>query len=78
MNETQLNKELFNMNTINLHRDDVETILQFIKKYPDVEYVTITSDSSSGIGSIVDASINTVINGDVVTLTKHIVDESSW
>ena len=66
------------MNTICLHRDDVETILQFVKKYPDVEYVTITSDSSSGIGSIVDASINTVINGDVVTLTKHIVDESSW
>lgn len=66
------------MNTIYLHRDDVETILQFIKKYPDVEYITVTSDSSSGIGSIVDASITTVINGDVVTLTKHIVDESSW
>jgi hypothetical protein len=66
------------MNTISLHRDDVETILQFIQKYPEVEYVTITSDSSSGIGSIIDASINTVINGDVVTLTKHIVDESSW
>jgi hypothetical protein len=66
------------MNTIHLHRDDVETILQFIKKYPEVEYVTITSDSSSGIGSIIDASIGTVINGDLVTLTKHIVDESSW
>jgi len=66
------------MNTISLHRDDVETILQFIKKYPEVEYVTITSDSSSGIGSIVDASIGTIINGDLVTLTKHIVDETSW
>lgn len=66
------------MNTISLHRDDVETILQFINKYPEVEYVTINADSSSGIGSIVDASINTVINSDVVTLTKHIVDESSW
>ena len=66
------------MNKISLHRDDLETILQFIKKYPEVEYVTITSDSSSGIGAIIDASINTVINGDVVTLTKHIVDESSW
>ena len=66
------------MNTIHLHRDDVETILQFIKKYPEAEYVTVTCDSSSGIGSIVDASINTIINGDVVTLTKHIVDESSW
>jgi hypothetical protein len=66
------------MNTIHLHRDDVETILQFIKKYPESEYVTVSYDSSSGIGSIIDASINTVINGDVVTLTKHIVDESSW
>lgn len=66
------------MNKISLHRDDVETILQFVKKYPEVEYVTINVDSSSGIGSIVDASINTVINGDVVTLVKHIVDESSW
>jgi len=66
------------MNTIHLHRDDVETILQFIKKYPEVEYVTVTSDTSSGIGSITDAAINTVINGDSVTLIKHIVDESSW
>lgn len=66
------------MNTVHLHRDDLETILQFIKKYPEVEYVTITLDNSSGIGAIIDASINTVINGDVVTLVKHIVDESSW
>jgi hypothetical protein len=66
------------VNTIHLHRDDVETILQFIKKYPEVEYVTVTSDTSSGIGSITDAAINTVINGDCVTLIKHIVDESSW
>ena len=66
------------MNNIHLHRDDVETILQFIKKYPEVEYVTVTCDTFSGIGSLVDASVNTVINGDVVTLTKRIVDESSW
>jgi hypothetical protein len=66
------------MNTIHLHRDDVETILQFIQKYPEVEYVTVTSDTSSGIGSITNASINTIINGDSVTLIKHIVDESSW
>jgi hypothetical protein len=66
------------MNTVSLHRDDVETILQFIKKYPEVEYVTITCDSSSGIGSIVKASIKAPINSDWVTLTKHIVDESSW
>ena len=66
------------INTIHLHRDDVTTIAQFLNKYPDTEYVTITSDSSSGIGSIIDASLKTVINGDFVTITKHIVDESSW
>jgi hypothetical protein len=66
------------INTIHLHRDDVETILQFINKYPDQEYITITSDSSSGIGSIVKASIKAPINGDWVTITKDIVDESSW
>jgi hypothetical protein len=66
------------MNIVYLHRDDIETILQFIKKYPDAEFVTITSDSSSGIGSIIDASVKTIINEDFVTVTKHIVDESSW
>ena len=66
------------MNTISLHCNDLETILQFVKKYPEIEFVTINVDSSSGIGSIVDASVSTIINGEVVTLTKHIVDESSW
>lgn len=66
------------MNIIHLHRDDLVAILQFSTKYPDQEYVTITSDSSSGIGSIVTASIKAPINGDFVTITKDIVDESSW
>ena len=66
------------MTTVHIHRYDVETMLQFIKKYPEVENVTVTSDTSSGIGSITDAAINTIINGDSVTLIKHIVDETSW
>lgn len=66
------------MNEVSLHRDDLETILQFMKKYPEVEFVTISVDSSSGIGSIVKASINTVVNSDAVTITKTIMDESSW
>lgn len=66
------------MNTIHLHRDDVETILQFIKKYAEDEYVTVTSDSSSGIGTLINASITTILNGDRVKITKPIVDESSW
>lgn len=61
-----------------LHKDDLVTIKQFVDKYPDVEYVTLSVDSSSGIGSMIDANISTVINGDSVTITKNIVDESSW
>jgi len=66
------------MNKISLHQDDIEVILQFSKKYPDSEYITITVDSSSGIGSIVKASLPAVINGDMVVIEKTIVDESSW
>jgi hypothetical protein len=66
------------INTVHLHRDDIESITKFLQKYPENEYITITSDSSSGIGSIIDASIKTIMNEDFVTITKHIVDESSW
>jgi hypothetical protein len=66
------------MNQISLHKDDIEAILHFSKKYPDSDYITITVDSSSGIGSIVKASLPAVINGDMVVIEKTIVDESSW
>lgn len=66
------------MNQVSLHRDDVREILQFVEKYPDSDYLTIEVDSSSGIGSIVTVSIPAVVNGDVVVVTKTIVDESSW
>jgi hypothetical protein len=65
------------MNTISLHKDDLIAIKEFTDKY-ESDYFTITVDSSSGIGSIVNVSLNAVINGDVVTLSKNIVDESSW
>jgi hypothetical protein len=39
----------------------------------------ITSDTSSGIGALIKASvIGANVNGHVVTVTKDIVDESSW
>lgn len=66
------------MNEVTLHRDDLETIMQFMKKYPEVGFTTISVDSSSGIGSIVKASVFTVVNGDAVSIVKTIVDESSW
>lgn len=66
------------MNQISLHREDFAVITEFIEKYPESDYITISVDSSSGIGSIVKVSINNVINGDAVTIIKTIVDESSW
>jgi hypothetical protein len=66
------------MNTATVHKDDLVSILNFANKYPDVEWVTITVDSSSGIGSIVKATITGVVDGDMVEVTKTIVDESSW
>lgn len=66
------------MHKFTLHKDDLVTITQFLNKYPDVSYVTLSVDSSSGIGSTIDININTVVNGDAVTITKNIADESSW
>jgi len=66
------------MNQISLHREDLNAITEFIEKYPESDYVTISVDSSSGIGSVVKVSINNVINGDAVKITKAIVDESGW
>ena len=67
------------IDTIYLHRDDLQTILQFLDAFPDRDVVEVTSDTSSGIGAIIKASvIGATVNGHVVTVTKDIVDESSW
>ena len=66
------------MNEVVLHKDDLNAILEFANKYPDSDYVTVSCDSSSGIGILVSASLRAVINEDPVMITKQIVDESSW
>jgi phosphotransferase system HPr-like phosphotransfer protein len=67
------------MNEITLHKRELDAIVAFVSKYPSsVDYINITVDSSSGIGSIVKVSVKTVTNGDVVEITKTITDESSW
>jgi hypothetical protein len=66
------------MDKVSLHKEDLHEIIKFVEKYTDSDYLTITVDSSSGIGSIVKVSIPAVINGDMVTVEKTIVDESSW
>ena len=66
------------MNELILHKDDLVAILEFANKYPESDYVTISCDSTSGIGSLVSASIRAIVNSDPVIITKQIVDESSW
>jgi len=61
-----------------LSKDDLNKILEFANKYPDSDYITISCDSSSGIGILVSASLRAMINEDPVIITKQIVDESSW
>lgn len=67
------------MNKMFLHKDDLQTILQFIEAFDGLVNVELTCDDSSGIGSIIQAHLHhTVINGQTVTITKTIVDETSW
>lgn len=66
------------MQKITLGKNDLAKIMRFMDKYPQVSYVDITVDSSSGIGAIIDAHISMELNGDEVTISKTIVDESSW
>jgi len=64
------------MNKLTLHQEDLLAIKQFCDKYPEADYITISVDSSSGIGSIVKVSLPTVINGDMVKIEKTIVDQN--
>jgi hypothetical protein len=61
-----------------LHKDDLNAIIEFANKYPDSDYITVSCDSSSGIGILVSASLRAIVNQDAVIITKQIVDESSW
>jgi len=61
-----------------LHKDDLNAIIEFASKYPESDYITVSCDSSSGIGILVSASLRAIINEDAVIITKQIVDESSW
>ena len=66
------------MNKLSLHQENLLAIKEFCDKYPEADYVTISVDSSSGIGSIIKVSLPTVVNGDHVIIEKTIVDESGW
>jgi len=70
---------------ITIHRDDLETILRLVDQLnpPDdmkigSGYATIYCDTSSGIGSLIDAEVVTEVNGLQGKFKQRIVDESSW
>ncbi len=66
------------MNSIYLRKTDLEDILEFVNSF-DKDIVEIKVDNSSGIGSVISATLHSVIvNGNSLVVTKEIVDETSW
>lgn len=67
------------MNSIYLHKDDLQLIAEFMNAFPESTVVEVQSDTSSGIGAIVTATLHHVdVNGIKVSVTRTISDESSW
>jgi hypothetical protein len=70
------------MNKIILSRQELIDIQKFIEAFSDAPRVTIECDSSSGIGTIltasVDAPISTWCSTYDTTVTVSITDESDW
>jgi hypothetical protein len=73
------------MMKVTLHRDDLQKILELVDKLNPADtnrlcagFVTINVDSSSGIGSIIEAEVQVEVDGEYGVFRKSIVDESSW
>jgi hypothetical protein len=67
------------MNKVYLTKQDLRKIIAFTDSFPESgEMVTITVENDSGIGSIINASVDTKINDHLVTVSKEIVNEESW
>lgn len=67
------------MNSVYLHKDDIQSIVQFMAAFPGCDIVEVTSDTSSGIGAITEVHAHHVdVNGMKVKVSKTLVDESSW
>lgn len=62
-----------------LHIEDLEAIMDFMKKFEGAEIVEVEADSSSGIGTTVTARLHHVeVNGEKVTVSKVISDVENW
>lgn len=67
------------MNTVYLHRDDLNRLIQIIDSTKPVSnMITVHQDNSSGIGYTTDAEVMIDMNGMTGSFKVNIVDESSW
>lgn len=67
------------MKNIQIHKDDIKTILTTLDRFPDVSSgVTILQDSSSGIGYRLEILFNTTVNGIPGVFKVDLTDESKW
>jgi hypothetical protein len=66
------------MNKIILSRQELIDIQKFLDTFPNAPRVTIECDDSSGIGTILTASVDVPISNYDATVTVSITDESDW
>lgn len=64
-------------NKIYLSKEKLENIATFLLDF-EADYFCISSVSESGIGAITKVTIDTEVNGHVVTVTKIISDVNEW
>jgi len=58
--------------------EEVEKILEVMKKFPDADSFFLESDSTSGIGSTVTLTVRTQVNGLDGTFKTEISGVENW
>ena len=66
------------MPKITLSRQELIDIQKFIDTFPNAQRIALECDTSSGIGTILTASVDVPINTYNTTVTVSITDESDW
>jgi hypothetical protein len=66
------------MNQLHLNKTELQDILEFVDKYPDVHMATLNWDSGKGIGKTLTVEIRTFLRDDYVSIIKTITDQTSW
>jgi hypothetical protein len=57
---------------------EVKKILEIMEEFPDAKSYKLESDNSSGIGSILSITMNTMMNGRNAHVRVDISDENDW